>query len=82
MVLPHPQEIRVDLPNNTTETYLTVGGQEGYRLHKDNVVLVRGVPGGALFARRDKDAYLRRLKERGFLAERAGNVERPLAGSS
>ncbi len=74
LVLPYPQEVRVTLPNITTETYLTVDGQTGYRLQTDDSVLVRGLPGGIQFARRDRAGYLRRLKARGFLAERAEHV--------
>ena len=70
MVLPYPQEVRVTLPNNTTEAYLTADGQEGYALRTDDSVLVRGIPGGAHFAGREQAGYLRRLKARGFLAER------------
>jgi NAD+ kinase len=70
LVLPYPQEVRVTLPNNTTDVYLTVDGQEGYSLQADDSILVRGLPGGVHFARRDRACYLRRLKARGFLAER------------
>jgi len=70
LVLPYPQEVRVTLPNNTTEAYLTADGQEGYRLQTDDSILVRGIPGGVHFIRRESTGYLRRLKARGFLAER------------
>ena len=70
LVLPYSQEVRVTLPNNTTEAYLTVDGQEGYGLQTDDSILVRGFPGGVHFVRREKTGYLRRLKARGFLAER------------
>ena len=74
LVLPYPQEVRVTLPNNTTATYLTADGQEGYSLQTDDSILVRGVPGGVHFARREWTGYLRRLKVRGFLAERPENL--------
>ena len=74
LVLPYPQEVRVTLPSNTPEAYLTVDGQEGYTLQTDDSVLVRGFPGGVHFVRRERTGYLRRLKERGFLAERSENL--------
>ena len=74
LVLPHPQEVRITLPNNSTDVYLTVDGQEGYGLQTDDSILVRGLPGGVRFARRDRAGYLRRLKARGFLAERLENL--------
>ena len=70
LVLPYPQEVRVTLPNNTTEAYLTADGQEGYGLQTDDSILVRGIPGGVHFLRRDSTGYLSRLKARGFLGER------------
>ena len=70
LVLPCPEEVRITLPNNTTDVYLTVDGQEGYGLQTDDSILVRGLPGGVHFLRRDRTGYLRRLKDRGFLAER------------
>ncbi|MCL2124139.1 MAG: NAD(+) kinase, partial [Desulfovibrionaceae bacterium] len=70
LVLPYPQEVRIILPNNTTEVYLTVDGQEGYGLQTDDNILVRGLPGGVHFFRRDATGYLHRLKARGFLTER------------
>jgi NAD+ kinase len=74
MVLPCPQEVRITLPHNTADVYLTVDGQEAYSLHANDIVLVRGFPGGVRFARRGKTGYLRRLKARGFLAERLDNT--------
>ena len=70
LVLPYPQEVRVILPHNTTDVYLTVDGQEGYALQTEDSILVRGLPGGVRFARQDRAGYLHRLKARGFLAER------------
>ena len=70
MVLPHPQEVHITLPNNTTDVHLTVDGQEGYALQTEDSILVRGLPGGVRFARQDRAGYLHRLKARGFLAER------------
>jgi NAD+ kinase len=74
LLLPYPQEVRVTLPNNTTEVYLTVDGQEGYSLRTDDCVLVRGLPGGVQFVRRNRLGYLSRLKARGFLADRPENM--------
>jgi NAD+ kinase len=74
LVLPCPQEVRVTLPNNTTETYLTVDGQQGYHLQTDDSVLVRGVPGGIQFAGRDRAGYLRRLQAHILPAERAAKA--------
>ena len=74
LVLPYPQEVRIILPNNTTDVYLTVDGQEGYSLRADDSILVRGLPGCVHFVRRDTTGYLCRLKTRGFLAERLENV--------
>jgi len=71
LVLPYSREVRVALPKNSTETYLTVDGQQGCHLQTDDSVFVRGIPGGIRFARRDRDGYLRRLRARGLLAERA-----------
>jgi len=74
LILPYPQEVRVTLPNNTTEVYLTIDGQEGYSLRTDDCILVRGRPGGVQFVRRNRIGYLSRLKARGFLADRPENV--------
>ncbi|MDR2696356.1 MAG: NAD(+)/NADH kinase [Deltaproteobacteria bacterium] len=74
LILPYPQEARVTLPNNTTEIYLTVDGQEGYALRTDDCIHVRGLPGAVHFVGRNKTGYLTRLKARGFLAERPENL--------
>jgi len=74
LILPYPQEVRIVLPNNTTDVYLTVDGQEGYSLRTDDSILVRGHPGGVHFIRRDRTGYLRSLKARGFLTERLENA--------
>jgi len=74
LVLPYPQEVHIILPNNTTDVHLTVDGQEGYSLRTEDSILVRGLPGGVHFLRRDRLGYLRRLKARGFLTERLENV--------
>ena len=74
LLLPYPQEVRVTLPNNSTEVYLTADGQAGYSLRADDRILVRGILGGVQFVRRSRFGYLSRLKARGFLADRPENV--------
>ena len=74
LILPYPQEVRVTLPNNTTDVYLTVDGQAGYSLRTDDRIQVRGLPGAVQFVRRSKTGYLTRLKARGFLTERPENL--------
>ena len=74
LILPYPQEVRVTLPDNTTEIYLTVDGQEGYNLQTGDCILVRGFSGGVQFVMRDRLGYLTRLKARGFLVERPKNL--------
>ena len=74
LVLSCSQVVCVTLPNNTTDVFLTVDGQEGYSLQTDDRILVHGIPGSVLFARRSRTSYLSRLKACGFLTERPKNM--------
>jgi NAD+ kinase len=70
LVLPHPREVRIRLPGNSVEVYLTVDGRRGHGLLAGDLVHVRGVPGGVLFVRRNAGSYFQRLRAGGFLSDR------------
>ncbi len=77
LVLPHPMEAHIRLPNNTTDIHLTVDGQVGYELRTDDEITVRTLPGGVCFARAGREGYFSRLKARGFLTERPTSPHAP-----
>lgn len=71
LVLPGNMEFSVAVRAAASEVFLTQDGQEGYRLHKGDVVTVQGEPGGLRFASLEPDSYFRRLRARGFIKDQA-----------
>lgn len=69
MVLPYPMQVRATVLPDSTETHLTIDGQEGLPLEAGDTVCVDGVPEGIHFSRLSTDGYFIRLRARGFIEE-------------
>lgn len=74
MVLPHPMQVRATVLPESTETHLTIDGQEGLALRHGDTLCVDGVPEGIHFSRLSADGYFSRLKARGFIEEHAAST--------
>ncbi len=71
MVLPHSSIMRAVVQASSTETYITIDGQQGFLLEAYDSVEVFCVPEALHFARRNIGMYFDVLKKRGFIKELA-----------
>lgn len=68
-VLPADCLIRLEVAAGANDAFLTVDGQDGLPLNNGDDILVRAVPKGLIVLTADRDAYLRRLRECGFVCD-------------
>ncbi len=67
MVLPQSMPVRISLNQSSTETFLTIDGQEIYPLITDDIIEVFSIPEAVHFIRIQEDRYFTPLRERGFI---------------
>ncbi len=67
MVLPHTMPVRITLNQSSTETFLTIDGQESYPLVTHDIIEIFSIPDAVHFIRLENDRYFTPLRERGFI---------------
>ncbi len=67
MVLPHTLSVQVTLNQSTTETFVSIDGQEHFPLEINDKIEVFCVPESVYFTRLEQDRYFTPLRERGFI---------------
>ena len=73
MVFPHKTRFCIDLLPGTTETYITVDGQEGLLLQVGDRVEVTGLEDAVCFVGKEMP-FFERLRTRGFVTDMASGV--------
>ncbi len=74
MVFPHKTRFRIDLLPGTTETYITVDGQEGLLLQVGDRVEVTGLEDAVCFVGKEMP-FFERLRTRGFVTDMASGAK-------
>ncbi len=67
MVLPQSMPVRITLNQSSTETFLTIDGQEVYPLVTNDIIEIFCIPEAVHFIRIPEDRYFTPLRERGFI---------------
>lgn len=68
MVFPGSTDIELQILRGSTDCYLTVDGQEGHKLKKDDLVRISGLPAAVRFMG-EGTCFFERLRSRGFVLQ-------------
>ncbi len=67
MVLPHSMPVRITINQSSTDTFVTIDGQESYPMLTADTIEVFALPEAVHFTRLSDDRYFTPLRERGFI---------------
>ncbi len=67
MVLPHTMPVRITLNQSSTETFVTIDGQESHPLETSDVIEIFSMPEAVHFIQLSDERYFTPLRERGFI---------------